>query len=408
MGWVSIRIAVAAHWAGSKDSRQWLRAAQIEPANASYWDQLGLFEEWDFEHGDLQQSIRYFRRAVQLNPHSDLYWMDLAGAYEVSGQPDEARRAYLQALAAHPDSADVAWRYGSFLLRQGDAGAAASQVRRALVAEPELVPSAVSQFSKSGAGIDFILGQVVPARVPDYLALVHYFAGQQDEDSAVATWAKLASLHPHFPITDALDFIDGLIERRRIEDAERVWREALEAAGISSQPDNPGSLMFNGGFERDFLGGGFDWRVFPADGAVLDIVSDVVHAGRRSARVTFDGTANVDYRNLLQYVPVSPGRSYHFIAYMRTDAISGDSGLGFVIADCAEPDKPVAQTESLTDTHPWTQLEADFTASPVMRCVIVVLRRPPSLMMFANKFRGTVWVDDAQLVPAPGGEPSKR
>lgn len=408
IGQASIRIALAAHWAGSKDSSEWLRAARMEPGNADSWGQLGLFEEWDFERGNLQQAIFYFRRATRLNPHSDLFWMDLAGAYEVTGQSDQARRAYLEAIAAHPDSADVAWRYGSFLLRQGDTNGAAIQIRRALVAEPQLVASAVSQFSKAGAGLDTILGQVVPARVADYLALVHYFVAQQDDDSAVATWAKLASLHPRFPMAEALDLIDGLIVRYRIDDADRVWRQALVAAGIPSQPDNPGSLVFNGGFERDFLGGGFDWRQSPVDGAVFDIVSDIVHAGQRSARVTFDGTGNVDFHHLFQFVPVSPGRRYHFSAYMRTDAISGDSGLEFLIADSAEPDKPVAHTVALTGTHPWTELQADFTASPSMRCALIVLRRMPSSMMFANKIRGTVWVDDAELVPSPDERPSSR
>ncbi|HEV2388244.1 MAG TPA: tetratricopeptide repeat protein [Candidatus Acidoferrales bacterium] len=408
IGLTSIRIAVAAHWAGSQDAVQWQRAAQLEPGNADLWGQLGLFEEWDFERGDLRQSIVDFRRATRLNPHSDRLWMDLAGAYEVSGQPDRARQAYQAALEAHPDSADVAWRYGSFLLRQGDTAAAAGQIRRALIDEPELVPSAVSQFVKAGAGLDVIFGQVVPARPAGYLELIRYFVSRQDLDAALATWARLDSLHAEIPLTRALDLIDRLIDGYRIDDAARIWRQALVAAGISSPPDTHGSLVFNGDFETNFLGGGFDWRQSPADGAAFDLVADVAHSGQRSARVSFDGTRNVDFQNLEQFVPVQPGGNYEFSAYMRTDGISTDSGLEFWIADSADPGKPIAQTPVMTGTHDWTRLQRHFTASRTMRCALIVLRRLPSSMMFDNKIRGTVWVDDVRLVEEPGAPASSQ
>jgi Tfp pilus assembly protein PilF len=122
---------LAAHLADSKNPANWARAAQIESGDARYWNQMALYQEWDFEHGNVQQAIRYFQRAGRLNPHSPTIWADLASAYEVAGEPEQARRNYEKARAVAPVSAEVAWQYGSFLLRQGETQEAAVQIRKA-------------------------------------------------------------------------------------------------------------------------------------------------------------------------------------------------------------------------------------------------------------------------------------
>jgi len=111
---------LAAHWAASPRPEDWFRAANLEPGNAEYWHRLGLFEQWDMEGDDLQQAVRYYQKAADVNPRSDIYWMDLAGACEMLGETSRAREAYEKAKLDHLVSPEVAWRYGSFLLRQDD------------------------------------------------------------------------------------------------------------------------------------------------------------------------------------------------------------------------------------------------------------------------------------------------
>ena len=62
--------AVAAHWAGSTDPAQRLRAAQIESSNADRWYELARYRQLDFEHSDSPLALDYYRRATSLNPGS--------------------------------------------------------------------------------------------------------------------------------------------------------------------------------------------------------------------------------------------------------------------------------------------------------------------------------------------------
>lgn len=402
------RVWLAAHWAGTHNPADWARAARLEPGNSSYWNQLGLYEQWNFSNGNLSEALDDFRRATRLDPHSDRLWMALANAYEEAGKYDDARRAYQKALAQHPVSATVAWRYGNFLLRRGETQQAADQVRRALIDKPDLVPSAVSQFSKAGAGLDLILDSVLPSRPGDYLAAIDYFVSERNDDAALAAWRKLVRLGRKVSFQRSLDLVNHLIAHDHVDEAYEVWRQALANSGQASarQARRQGSLIFNGRFARSLVNGGFGWRQTPAPGAVFNLVGDVTHGSPRAARVSFDGSENVDYSNLFQYVAITPGDRYRFSAFMRTAGISTDSGPRFVLLS-GDPGQAVAETPMMTGTHPWTEVRADFTAGPNMKGLMVVLRRAPS-DLFANRIRGTVWVDDVQLVRMPASEAQKR
>lgn len=396
------RVWLAARLAGSRNPASWMRSVKIEPGNAAYWNQLGLYEEWDFTHGNIHQSVLDFERATRLNPHWATYWTALASAYEASGQTEKAREAYQKAQQAFPVSAEVAWQFGSFLLRQGQTQQAARQVHRALLEKPTLATSAISQFWKAGIGINEIFNNVLPARPQDYIAALDYFLSLKNSDAALASWEKLAGLGRKIPLHTSFKLINRLIASNRAGDAARVWRQALVSAGRAKQQDAGGSLVFNGGFERSLVNGGFGWRWIPTGDAELDLVGDITHSGKQSARVTFDGSTNSDFNALRQYVPVSRSTRYRFSAYMRTYQISTDSGPRFDIRTCGNPVRSLAQTVAMTGTHPWTEVQAEFTTGADTKCVDVVLRRVPS-QMFENKISGTAWVDDVRLSPAPTG-----
>src|SRR5258708_36785877 len=139
---------LAAHWADSPRSQDWFRAANLEPGNAEYWHRLGLFEQWDMERDDLQQAVRYYQKAAEVNPRSDIYWMDLAGAYEMLGATSRAREAFEKAKLDHPVSPEVAWPYGSFLFRQNLASKAFAEFRPARMTHPNFDTPPPPQPSK--------------------------------------------------------------------------------------------------------------------------------------------------------------------------------------------------------------------------------------------------------------------
>jgi len=392
------KVWLAARWDVSGDPDRLVRATSLEPTNAEYWDQLGFYEKWNFERRDLRRAIFYDQRATEANPGSDTYWMDLADAYEAVGQPARALEAFQRAQSVHPISSDVAWRYGNFLLRQRNYSQAFAELRRALVTDPSLTVEAISECSKASDDLPKILTQVLPNQSTYYQAALDYFVAQQQTDAALIVWNQLLVLKPAVKMGDVVPLINELIDQNRVEDALRVWREALGATGWPQDQVGDSSLVFNGGFEHDLLNGAFDWREDSVPGAAFSSDSDVVHTGKRALRITFDGSANLDFQNLSQFCLVEPRHKYRFSVYLRLEGISTDSGVRFAINDVLHPAALQILSANLVGSRPWSLVEADFVTGPETHLLTIVLRRVPS-WKFDNKFRGTVWVDDVSLVP---------
>ena len=392
------KVWLAYYRAHSSNPEAWLRAAELEPGNAQYWHRLGLFEEWDFERGDLGRAVSYYERAAQANPHSDVYWMDLASASETLGEMSRAQKAFERARATYPASSEVAWRYGNFLLRQQEYSQAFAEFRRALAGDPRLTSTAISQCWKASHSVHGILNEVLPAQSSFYFSALDYFASQGEADAALAVWDQLLRLKQRFEMPQVVPLINELVRQDRLADALRVWRGALWATGWPQDAGAGSSLVFNGGLEHGVVNGGFDWMQPVIRGASFALDTTVVHSGSRSLRITFDGSANLDFSNVLQWVAVEPRRRYRFAAYLRTEGISTDSGVRFMISDFRRPAALQILPPGLVGSHPWSRVEQEFVTGPDTHLLVITLRRIPS-WKFDNHLRGTVWVDDVSLVP---------
>ena len=393
------RHAFAAHWARSADASMWLRAAETEPTNADVWHQLGRYRQLDFEHSDLPLAISYYRRAISINPGSSLYWMDLAGAYETSGNVSEAEQDFRKAREVYPISAEAAWRFGNFLLRQGRTSEAFRQIHDAIAADPKLTALAVSRCWSRTRDIGEILKTVLPDKPDQNWGATRFFVEAREPVAAMAVWRRIVSRRTSFPVAQAFPLLDMLIQTGQADDAQTVWKQALMAAGLPANPDSRGSLVWNGGFEHELLDGGFDWRVVPVTGAKMSWDEHIVHSGRRSLRIDFNGTANVDFHNVRQYVPVQPATRYRFRASLRSEQLTTDSGMHFEIRDVSRPGNPPRLTPNVLGTQAWIEEAMEIETGPDTRILELVLQRVPSEKL-ANKIQGTAWIDDVALDPS--------
>ena len=100
-----------------------------------------------------------------------------------------------------------------------------------------------------------------------------------------------------------------------------------------------------------------------------------------------------------QYVPVEPGRGYHFHALVRTEEITTESGIRFSISDPNHSGAVDVTTENFTGSRAWTSVEADLTTGPQTHFLLVRLLRSPS-RLFDNKLSGTAWIADVSLLQA--------
>ena len=402
--WISyagVKHAVAGHFAGSSSADDWLRAAQIEPGDSEHWYQLGRFRQLDFDHTDLPLALTYYRRAIELNPYSPFYKLDLASTLEMAGQNGEADKYFQAAQHDYPISPEVAWKYGNFLLRQKRLPEAYAEIHRAVTVDPKLIPLAVSRAWHSDPDVHVLLDQILPDTPAADWGAIGFLSDSQEPSAGLAVWSRLIGKKPSVEWKAVFPFLDMLVAQERYDDAGEVWRQATSLGGlVADSAPGPGvrSLIFDGGFEKDLTGGGFTWQEMDVPGANFDYDGDVKHAGERSAKIVFDGSENLTYGNLYQQVLVTPGTRYRFQGYLRTEQISTDSGVRFEIYDPRDQKSLDILTPNERGTQPWTLEEADFITGAQTHLIRVRVFRAPSARL-DNKISGTAWVDDVTIFP---------
>jgi hypothetical protein len=281
-----------------------------------------------------------------------------------------------------------------------------AEIRQAVTADPGFDLQAVSVCWRAGVSLDQLFEQVVPPRVASYLKTMDFFLREGDLDSALLVWARVNALGEPVELVRSFPLLERLVRVDRPSDARLVWQQALALARMEEAPIVPGSTVWDGGFEQGFSRGGFGWQKTDVPGASVALDSSVRRSGTATLRVSFDGSANIDFQHVRQDMVVEPGTRYRFRAYVRCEGVSTDSGPRFRIFDRSQPAALNVETENLTGTLAvWTPQEVDFVTGPQTHFLTILLQRRPSRKL-DNKLRGTLWVDDVSLVPvSSGGKP---
>jgi tetratricopeptide (TPR) repeat protein len=400
------KIWLANHRLDSAQIATMERGAALIPGDGSAWDRLGRMRQWDFVNSDLPGAIEDYWKAVSNDPRSAHFWMDLASAYEASGDNARARDAYVHAKAVYPASAEVAFHFGNYLLREEEYSAAFAELKRAVYSDPSLLPLAISRTWRSSEDIDALLNGVLPANTEAYLQALDFFASIHQAQPGLAVWQRLVGLGKPFPLARVFPFFEELIRQDRSNEASGAWRAALAAAGLPHDEPKNQNLAWNGDFAQDFANGGLDWRWMPLLDVEMSVDPEPAPNGSRAIRLYFNGGANISLAAPAQFVAVEPSHRYHFHAFMRTEAITTESGTRFYLIDPNHNDALSVQTENMTGSHAWTPAETDFETGPETHFVKVELARPPS-RLFENKLEGTVWIADVSVtrLSAPSGQP---
>lgn len=381
------------------------RGARLVPGNAEAWDRLGRFRQWNFADPDPAAAVRDYERAVHDLPVSPYYWMDLATAYEQTGHVDEAEAAFQRAKTDYPVSGEVAWQYGNFLLRENQIENGLNEVHRAVVADPLLIPLAISRVWVTTHDVNVLLDHLLPANPRAYFEALDFFQSANDPDASLAVWNGLLRLNQPFALRDTFPLLDELIAAGRADDAKKVWLEAIRACGVPYDPQLDSSVIWNGRFTQPFANGGLGWRWSAPVGVAINFDDPRAAAPARSVRLDFGGGNNTDLEAPYQYVPVQSNSKYQFRGYLKTEAVTTESGIRFAISDPNHPGTVEVRTENLTGTHRWTEVEAEVVTGPQTHFLVVRLYRPPS-RLFDNKLSGTAWMADVSLVPAENQQES--
>ncbi len=399
LSYCSIRNALAVYDAERNTPQSYERATRLEPDDARNWYLLGRYWQYNLEDPDAQRAIHAYQTALSFDSHSADTWLDLGTAYESEGDIAAARNAFLQAKRVYPLSPEVSWRYGNFLLRRGELDAAFAEIKHAVEADPKRAAAAFALCLRFEPNVSSVLERVLPHLPDAYLNVISAQVEQNQTDRALLVWSKLSELHPRLEMSQSYPLLEALIHARQIAQAQRVWNEALAFAGVASPPDTPNSLVWDGGFESDVIGGGFAWRFPPfIGGVVITLDKKEKHSGNRSLRLTFNGLSNVSFNDVCQYISVQPSTSYRFSAWVLTHSLSTDQGVRFGLHSVGDSINSIAWTGDIRGTQPWTQVELPWSSGNDVRELQLCVSRLPSAK-FDSKIGGSAWIDDVVLVP---------
>ena len=302
--------------------------------------------------------IKKFQRIIRLNPFDDNSWFALGRAYYYSGDCEKAKVCFGKALSANrlsypalielmwlslkdvDDKNDVVTLVQTIdLLAPADIGIHwkilirtmtfdAPWARRIALGEIRLL---LPLYGRRRTQLFRIAGLLLKndgrllTFVPDdravKISLLHYLLYRKKRvDLAGTLWDEINTKGWE---DKALfrTMINGFFYNKRYEKAWELWRKKFSSAYEDT-------LVFNGGFEKDFLNYGFSWRRQGKRKGVKRVrfVHFFKSEGRRSFSIEFDGEHNPAITNPYQYIYLEPG-DYRLRASLALKDITSASGF---------------------------------------------------------------------------------
>ncbi len=367
-----------------------------DPNNSQYYDVSATATHMYAATENPNYVVALYQRATSLSPHDAQLWANLGSGYDWAGRANDSFYAFQRARALFPRSPEINWRLANFCIRAGRM----TEGLRAL--------HTVLETDSSSRGRVFALAtnairdrqavmDMLPLQAPIFFDYINFAIKREDIVGAEQAWARVLEMNIRFEAREATPYLDALVRHRELTQLAEAWSSLKQRFPKEVSDANSNSnLITNGNFEFDILNGGLDWHVIPTEGAIVSLDAAGALDGGRALRITFDGSRNLDYGHVFEYVLVRPNTKYRFSGHVRIQGISTDSGVKFQVCDAYDPGDLFASTENFVGTRGWSEEHAEFTTRGDTHLLLVKATRSVSLKL-DNKIAGTVWVDSVSL-----------
>lgn len=376
---------------GTPDSIQ--TAIKWDPANPQYYDALGTLMHRYANSTKANDIVELYRKATDLSPQEAQFWSDLGEGEDWAGNSTEALAALQHARRLFPNSPEINWRLANFYVRAGNTSEVLAALQRVLQGDPTARRNSFALAVRATSDAGAIMS-TLPVEAPVFFDYLNFQIERGDLSAAKQAWTRVLELNLSFDLSQALPYLDALIQHKDLLSLRDAWDALGRRFPARIGPRNPDlNLVTNGDFEYDIVNGGLDWRIVPRGGALVAVDGG---EGRRALRITFDGSSNLDYDQVFQYVPVQPNARYAFAGRMRVQGITTDSGPRFQIRDGYSPDRVFAATENLVGDSGWLDERTQFRTGGDSQLLLISVARPAS-EKFESQISGSVWIDDVSL-----------
>jgi hypothetical protein len=387
-------------------------AIAYDPSNATLWWHRGRLYHYAIVGAEIVKAARDYEQALSLNSRLGEAWADLADCYDQMGNYLQAESAFEKAFAVHRYSPLIRWQAGNFYLRRGNLSKMYECFKLASEYDPQKLAIATEVSWKSDSDHKRILQNLVPDALTANLSYLQFLVARDELDIAVPVWRRLIKN----PIPDGTElkpsssfsYIDHLIVRNRIPEAQNVWIDILrkthtgvQESRLAHKPGqratgDPEIPIWNASFENEIMNGGFDWRTPDRSAVKFSIDTSNRMHGLKSLQAKFQ-EENFSYDFLSQIVPVTESGSYQLDFYLRTDGLTTDQLPYLVIQGYPDAVGTYARSGFFPATAEWSKVSVPFTVKPGYKAIILRLQRDQSAK-FDNAIRGRLWLDDFKLL----------
>lgn len=346
---------------------------------------VGLLEEGPQQN--LAVGRKVLENLLETNPSLAERWTELGAVLAQASETAKAEYCFAQAEKLAPNSGETLLAIADFHIANQEGRKALPYLGRILSRTPEMDGLVFNAFDRLNAPFDEIaVNGGMPRDLRPAEAYLTYLIGSKDLGNARKMWTWMRPLVPDNKIAE--QYLTFLLRERRRDEAAEAWISQLE-----TREPGIGKTIFisNGSFEHEPDGTIFDWQVSPNPHVTVARDEGVAHDGRTSLRIVFDGSDNLDYQGVSEFLILSPG-GYRFEAFVRTAGITTDKGVGLRLSG----DGLNIETETFTGSNDWKKVEKTFSISTPATLVTVQVVRHPSLK-FDSKIVGTVWLDGISI-----------
>jgi tetratricopeptide (TPR) repeat protein len=375
-GYWSMRLAFADSQFRANTSTSVARAAELDPANASYHAWLAEIREYEGHDPDVELEI-----ASRLNPSASALWIRRALLAESRRDFPRAEQLYLQAARIDRLYAPR-WALANYYARVGDAGKFWPWARQSLeIGYGDLSPLFRLCWSVTGDS-ELIRSKAIPQQAAILRKYLAFLIQQGHLDAAQPIAQSLIAQAGAADTPVLLQYCDRLIERQLSPAAVSVWN-SMSQRGVFALPSlapDRGIALTNGNFQTEPMQQAFDWRTSVEPG-----ISVARSESPAALRFFLSGTQPEHCELLSQFVPLGARREYRFRVEYKS-ALGTHSGLRWRVGKLAQSDEL-----SRTDWT-WQQLTFPSGTSSLERLTLGYDREPGAV-----RAEGEIWLRNATI-----------
>lgn len=350
-------------------------------------------EKGKFSIEGLDKAVESLEETVRNAPFDYRYWVELGRGYEQVEKFEQAEKAFQQAVKLAPNYGFPRWQLGNFYLRRGRETEALAEFRQAAEASlfyrEQVFGIVWDYFEKDTQKLEELAGEKPEVRV----GLAKFYAAKGLASESLRVWDTLSPETKQKHLDIAKIITQALYEKGFYKSAVSFVHQ------LAIEPQAQFETVQNGGFEspipEDAQKVYFNWKIVKLE--KVDVKTDPLRKkeGNRSLRVSFNGYAGVEIKNIWQVVAVEAGRKYQLSFSLKTENLKSAGTPLFEIVN-ANDNKIVATGMAFpTETNDWINMKIEFTVPTNAEGILIRLDR--AYCGDRCPIFGTFWIDDFKL-----------